>query len=200
MAVIQRYPCPHELDPRYILQNCLRKVPPVTARTWDKLQTELNELTEFYTSQETPNYKAANSTQLAAGVACEMSQQKIPEADVMRWITLGILGRKRHTIYLSSIYVSGYLTKRRRNIICEAKAPRHLLPVILQRTFVTLLKDDLVEGRVLVNFLSPRVSTPPHCSCGACTEACYLHSGSRRKMRLISRTCALFTPTISKNR
>eukprot|EP00920_Eleutheroschizon_duboscqi_P027969 GHVT01068350.1.p1 GENE.GHVT01068350.1~~GHVT01068350.1.p1 ORF type:complete len:1152 (-),score=80.80 GHVT01068350.1:2645-6100(-) len=104
MAVIQRYPCPHELDPRYILQNCLRKVPPVTARTWDKLQTELNELTEFYTSQETPNYKAANSTQLAAGVACEMSQQKIPEADVMRWITLGILGRKRHTIYLSSIY------------------------------------------------------------------------------------------------
>ncbi|PFH38145.1 regulator of chromosome condensation (RCC1) repeat-containing protein [Besnoitia besnoiti] len=104
LSVIIRYTPPEAYDPRFILQECVRKLPPVlTARDWRKLHEELEALAAHFASCDPPDYDRCKLTEQATRVIDDMWQSKVDQISVMHWIAQGILERKIHRSYIRHV-------------------------------------------------------------------------------------------------
>ncbi|KFH12124.1 regulator of chromosome condensation (RCC1) repeat-containing protein [Toxoplasma gondii VAND] len=115
LSIIIRYTPPETYDPRFVLQEAIRKLPPVlTARDWRKLHSELEALSAHFAACDPPDYDRCKITEHAARVVDDMVQSNIDQLAVMQWIAEGILDRKQHRSYMRHVL-------RRQEELCAMK-------------------------------------------------------------------------------
>lgn len=105
ISLVQRYIPPDPLDPRAVIQDALKKVPPVSATTWEVLHHELSVLQEFFSRQDPPKYKEAQLAEKAAKYALDFENQELPPQTGLKWIGEGLRARQRHRAYLNMVQV-----------------------------------------------------------------------------------------------
>ncbi|CBZ56053.1 hypothetical protein NCLIV_064790 [Neospora caninum Liverpool] len=104
LSIIIRYTPPEAYDPRFVLQEAIRKLPPVlTARDWRKLHSEMEALAEHFAACDPPDYDRCKMTEHAARVIDDMVQNNIDQLAVMQWIAEDILDRKQHRSYMRHV-------------------------------------------------------------------------------------------------
>ncbi|KAF8820556.1 regulator of chromosome condensation (RCC1) repeat-containing protein [Cardiosporidium cionae] len=105
MSLLLRYIPPDKYDPRLAIQQCLKICPPVSGKSWSKLQKELGLIAEYATSLRIPNYELANLVYVAGKSIEDAVSKTLSVQDVQRWISEGILARKHHRNYLRNVQV-----------------------------------------------------------------------------------------------
>lgn len=105
IALVHRYVPADPLDPRAVLEEALRVVPPVTARTWEALSQQFLVLQEFFSRQSPPKFADAQLASKAAKHANDFEDQELPPVVGLKWIGEGLRRRQRHRTYLSMVQV-----------------------------------------------------------------------------------------------
>lgn len=103
IALVQRYVAPDPLDPRAIIEGGLRQLPPVSAKTWERLAAEFEAFQEYFTRQQPPDYPKAQLASKAQKYASDFDNREQPTVTLLKWLGDGLRRRQKHRTYLELV-------------------------------------------------------------------------------------------------